>query len=136
MRLNKGQILVEFAFVLSMLFLLIFGIMYAGMLFHDYSTLSALARSGTREACIMKESPAGGRYTELEQKYKIRAKEITTSLYQLSLEDPYIIKEAENHSIVTIIHMVLSPGYSQLMREVIPGQFTIQYYMRKENSGQ
>ena len=134
MQQMKGQSLVEFALAMPLLLLLVFGIIYTGMLFHDYSTLSALARSSTREAAITTESPSEGRYSELEQKYIPRARDITTSLYTLKSEDPYIIKDAEDNSVVTTIYMVLSPGSSQLMREVIPKQFVIQYYMRKDKA--
>ena len=133
MRTEKGQSLVEFAFVLPLLLFFIFGIIYCGMLFYDYSTLSTLARSSTREAVLSQETPVNGRYSELEQKYKARALDITTSLYMPG-EDFYIIKDTTVNAVTTTITMILPSGSSQLMRDVLPSHFSVRYYMYKENS--
>ena len=53
MRKQKGQSLVEFALVIPFFLFIVFAIIYAGMLFHDYSTLSNIARSAAREAAIV-----------------------------------------------------------------------------------
>ena len=52
MKKQKGQSLVEFALVVPLFLLLIFGLIYSGMLFHDYTSLSNIARSAAREAAI------------------------------------------------------------------------------------
>ena len=133
MQEQKGQSLVEFAFIFPLLLFFIFGIIYSGMLFYDYSTLSTLARSSTREAVLSQETPINGRYTELEQKYKTSARNITTSLYTPA-EDFYVIQETSDNAVATTITMMLPLGSSQLMHDILPRQFSVRYYMYKENS--
>ena len=77
MKNNKGQSLVEFALVIPFFLLLVFGIIYSGMLFHDYSTLSNLARSAGREAAIV----SGTQYDEIEAFYLNQSKNMLTTLY-------------------------------------------------------
>ena len=38
MHKQKGQALVEFALIIPFFLLLIFGLIYSGLLFHDYNT--------------------------------------------------------------------------------------------------
>ena len=50
---QKGQSIIEFALVLPLFLLLVFGLFYIGMFFADYLTLSSIARSSAREAAII-----------------------------------------------------------------------------------
>ena len=52
MRSQKGQGLLEFAFVLPFLILIMFVLFYAGILFSDYIELNNLARVAAREAAV------------------------------------------------------------------------------------
>ena len=53
MRRQKGQALVEFAFVLPILLTIVFMILYGGIMFVDYLTLSNTARSSARDAALL-----------------------------------------------------------------------------------
>ena len=53
MKKQKAQVLVEFALILPLFLLILLGIIYSGMLFHDYNTLSNIARSCAREAAVV-----------------------------------------------------------------------------------
>src|SRR3954451_20440555 len=57
-RSGRGQALVEFALVLPILLLMIFGIVDAGRLIFTYNTISNAARDGARVA-IVNQSPSG-----------------------------------------------------------------------------
>ena len=50
---QKGHSIIEFALVLPLFLLLVFGLFYIGMFFADYLTLSSIARSSAREAAII-----------------------------------------------------------------------------------
>ena len=50
MKKQRGQMLVEFALLLPLFLLLLFGIMYCGFMYGDYLTLNNMARSAAREA--------------------------------------------------------------------------------------
>ena len=52
MKKQRGQVIIEFALILPLFLLMIFGLFYSGMLFYDYSTLSNVARSAARETAI------------------------------------------------------------------------------------
>ena len=52
MKGHKGQSVVEFALVLPLFLFIMFGVIYTGMMFHDYATLSNIARSSAREAAV------------------------------------------------------------------------------------
>ena len=54
MKKQKGQVIIEFALILPLFIILLFGIIYCGMLFYDYSTLSNVARAAARERAITK----------------------------------------------------------------------------------
>ena len=51
-RNQKGQALVEFAIVLPILLLLVFGIIQFGILFNNYLTLTDAVRAGARQAAV------------------------------------------------------------------------------------
>lgn len=49
---ERGQTLVEFAALLPVLCLLLFGIIQFGVVFHDYITVTDASRVGAREAAV------------------------------------------------------------------------------------
>jgi len=51
-RNEKGQAFVEFAIVLPILLLLVFGIIQFGILFNNYLTLTDAVRAGARQAAV------------------------------------------------------------------------------------
>ena len=53
MKLQKGQGLVEFALILPFLMLVIFGLMYLGLMFSDYIALNNIAREAARKATVV-----------------------------------------------------------------------------------
>ena len=132
MKKEKGQGLVEFAFVFPFVIILLFGIIYAGIMFYDYASLSNIARSSTREAAISQQSRPGKRYTELEERYKEEQKHLLTGLYETDGADYFKIEEDANGYIATTISMKLPSQTSYVMRMVLPDRYVIRYYMRKE----
>ena len=68
---QKGQSIIEFALVLPLFLLLVFGLFYIGMFFADYLTLSSIARSSAREAAIIpSEDYYKDNYKKVRDKYK------------------------------------------------------------------
>ena len=62
---QKGQSLVEFAFVLPVILLLIIGCTFLGMVFADYVALNSLASRAAREASLATQE---SEYRGIEQK--------------------------------------------------------------------
>ena len=74
MRSQKGQGLLEFAFVLPFLILIMFGLFYAGMLFSDYIELNNLARVAAREAAVTSQENYKKGYPTVRDKFTTAAK--------------------------------------------------------------
>jgi Flp pilus assembly protein TadG len=56
-RKEDGQALVEFAFVVPVLLLLVLGIIQFGILFNNYITLTDAVRAGARQAAVSRMLP-------------------------------------------------------------------------------
>ena len=60
MRRDNGQTLIEFAFVLPLLVLLVFGLLQFGVAFHNYLGITDAARVAARAAAVKRTSnPCG-----------------------------------------------------------------------------
>ena len=55
-RSNRGQTMVEFALVLPVLCLVIFGIIQCGVLYNNYITLTDATRVGARKAAVSRQT--------------------------------------------------------------------------------
>src|SRR2546429_10008249 len=62
-RNERGQTMTEFAFVLPILLVLLFGIIQFGVIFNNYVTLTDAARTPSPKGAVSRKSPnpAGGR---------------------------------------------------------------------------
>ena len=132
MKKQKGQSLVEFALVFPFFLLLIFAIIYSGMLFYDYSTLSSIARSAARERAI--SSPTGVTDADIKSYYfnsstKQFRPNLGTGLYKPA-SNPLDITTSGDDIVVTI-NMVLGER-SPIMEIVVPDRYSIVYHMRKD----
>lgn len=132
MKKQKGQSLVEFALVFPFFLLLIFAIIYSGMLFYDYSTLSSIARSAARERAI--SSPTGVTDADIKSYYfnsstKQFRPNLVTGLYKPA-SNPLDITTSGDDIVVTI-NMVLGER-SPIMEIVVPDRYSIVYHMRKD----
>lgn len=138
MKRQKGQVIVEFALILPLFLLMIFGLIYSGMLFHDYSTLSNVARSATREVAISSDTSnaitnvRAYYYDEKENRF---TQGIITNLYVPSSSNPFTIDPNSGNDgkdIVTTINMTLNVKFP-LIDMVLPENFSIVYHMRKDS---
>ncbi len=69
--LQRGQAIVEFAVVLPLFLLLVFAILFVGMVMADYLTLNSIARSSAREAAMInQEEYKQYKYTKIRSKYE------------------------------------------------------------------
>lgn len=131
MKKNKGQSLVEFALVIPFFLFLVFAIIYAGMLFHDYSTLTGIARSAAREAAIVE----GTNYNSIQTFYEQQSRNTLTTLYTLQSSSPIsIANETQSDGTVGVrvrIKMVRTIN-SYVLDMVTPLTFDIVYFMKKD----
>ena len=136
MNKQKGQALIEFALVLPFFLLLVFSLIYTGMLFHDYSTLTNIARTAARDRAITEnvetETLKGRYYDSASNKFKYS---LVTDLYlpdKLNDQDAMSIDGPDdNGDIVVTIKMRLHES-SPLMEMVLPETYSVIYHMRKD----
>lgn len=126
---EKGQAIIEFAVVLYFFLMLVFGIIYSGMLFYDYNTLSNTARSVARERAITEYTVTNEKILERYVKDGKFTYGLVTSLY--TPNDPPIEIVTDEDDIVVTISMHLEQS-SALMRAIIPENYAIRYHMRKD----
>jgi Flp pilus assembly protein TadG len=60
MRDEQGQTMVEFAMVLPVLCLLLFGVIQFGLIFNNYVTLTDAVRAGARKAAVSRQTTDPG----------------------------------------------------------------------------
>lgn len=133
MKKNKGQSLVEFALILPLFLFLVFAIIYCGMLFHDYSSLSSIARSAAREAAIMTDVPVAPEthYTGVETFYFSQTQNTLTTLYRTQkVNVEHKSKDGETYVVVRI--QMARTITSSLLNVVTPPTFDIVYFMKKD----
>ncbi len=133
MKKNKGQSLVEFALILPLFLFLVFAIIYCGMLFHDYSSLSSIARSAAREAAIMTEVPVAPEthYVGVETFYFNQTQNTLTTLYRTQKVDVEHKTKNDEAYVTVRIHMVRTIT-SYVLNVVTPLTFDIVYFMKKD----
>jgi len=131
MKKSKGQSLVEFALILPLFLFLVFAIIYCGMLFHDYSALSSIARSAAREAAIVTAVPSTGHYSDIETFYTTQTRNTLTTLYRTQKVDVEHKTKNDEAYVTVRIHMVRTIT-SYVLNVVTPPTFDIVYFMKKD----
>ena len=132
MKKHKGQSTVEFALVLPLFLLVMFGTIYSGMMYHDYSTLSNIARASAREAALSATDSSNeqAKYGEIAGYYENQLDNLMTSFYKKADTDPISIVSVGN-GVQTTINMQLNVnGFFAEM--ILPRSFGVRYFMVKE----
>ncbi len=137
MKKHKGQAVVEFAVVLPLFLLVLFGIIYSGMLFYDYSVLSNLARSGAREAAIVNNvSSIPGIQTYYQNKITNNTSSpLITSLYTPKSSEGYLIEPEDGTDWSKGVKVTITMQRNQvpiLVDMVLPDEYKIQYFMKRD----
>ena len=131
MKKRKGQSVVEFALVLPLFLLIMFGVIYTGMLFHDYITLSNIARTSAREAAVT----AKDEYGTIATHYEGQLDELMTSFYKKADSNPIVIVPVDHgkdtEGVQTTINMQLKAN-GFFLDMILPKTFGVRYYMKKE----
>ena len=133
MKKHKGQSTVEFALVLPLFLLIMFGIIYTGMMFHDYTTLSNIARSCTRDVAISAKDSSDS-IKDAKDYYTPQLNSLMTSFYKPIGDNPITINIEQNENsdvIKTTINMQLNVN-GFFVDMILPKTFGVQYYMIKE----
>ena len=113
---QKGQSIIEFALVLPLFLLLVFGLFYIGMFFADYLTLSSIARSSAREAAIIpSEDYYKDNYKKVRDKYKDEKLPNDIFEWQATSTEHFNIKyDEDSHNVQVIMKADLNTQGLQL----------------------
>jgi len=118
MKKQRGQAIVEFALVLPMFMLLLFGVILSGLLFADYMTLSNVARSSAREAALSGED----KNTEIKNAYKEKL-HLISNLYTLPTDDKWLEFDRSNPDIDKGVTVVIKAN----LNKNFPGVGVVSY---------
>lgn len=113
---QKGQSIIEFALVLPLFLLLVFGLFYIGMFFADYLTLSSIARSSAREAAIISSDDYyKDNYKKVRDKYKDEKLPMDIFEWQATSTKHFNIKyDEDSHNVQVIMKADLNTQGLQL----------------------
>ena len=113
---QKGQSIIEFALVLPLFLLLVFGLFYIGMFFADYLTLSSIARSSAREAAIISSDDYyKNNYKKIREKYKNEKLPMDIFEWQATSIKHFNIKyDEDSHNVQVIMKADLNTQGLQL----------------------
>lgn len=134
MRKQKGQAIVEFALVFPLMLLFLWGILYGGLLFKDYLTLSNLARDSARTASIQ----GAAQYDTIRTNGANQT--IMTNLYTWNGDaNSFQIADGANNSVQVTLTTTLNtnfPGVGLLdfLGIPLPENYRIVYSMHKETT--
>ena len=113
---QKGQSIIEFALVLPLFLLLVFGLFYIGMFFADYLTLSSIARSSAREAAIRSSDDYyKNNYQKIREKYKDEKLPMDIFDWQATSTEHFNINyDKDSHNVKVTMKADLNTRGSQL----------------------
>ncbi len=91
---QKGQSIIEFALILPLFLLLLFGMIYFSMIMADYISLNNIARSSAREAAVtVEKSEVDAGYPTVKEKYKNY--KLPIDIYNWDVENDFNIKNVK-----------------------------------------
>jgi len=138
MRRQRGQTLVEFALMAPLMFLLIFGMIYGGVMFVDYMNLNNDARALARRIAV---ANANDRATLLAEYPEVDGKSIQR-FYNIKMKASYgyaandTAKTTPIDAIVTVTFDRDNKDLPWIVYKIgfPPEHFAIQYSMKLEKS--
>ncbi len=90
-RFQKGQSLVEFAFILPFLVLFMIGLMYFGLMFSNYVAMNDIAREAARSAAMLDDTTyKDSRFDTIRQAYTDKFKNDTSKSSTLTIDRYYL----------------------------------------------
>ncbi len=116
---QKGQSIVEFAFILPVLVLFLIGLMYFGLMFSNYLALNDIARDAARSAAMLSDAT-----------YKESGYQSIRKSYQTSFDN-----DNTKSSTITIDKYFL-PNSTYLWDPTSESQFGIQYVSSSTDNGE
>lgn len=84
---QRGVLIIEFVLLLPVLTLLLFSVIYLGMIFHDYNAVNAVSRESARYAAVGTSTD-----TTVQAATVLRSNQLLTALYRVNAADVTIVR--------------------------------------------
>ena len=141
MKLQKGQGLVEFALILPFLMLVIFGLMYLGLMFSDYIALNNIAREAARKATVVTTETYRSDPEFNNIKNTFSSQDLPNGMYSFNSSDINIEADTDSNSqyrvTVTVTANAANDSLLTVFNNIMGGnrltQMTVTYSMYSEN---
>lgn len=139
MKFQKGQGLVEFALVLPFLMLVIFGLMYIGLVFSDYIALNNIAREAARDAALVSDTTyQSTQFQTVHDKYSSSDKrKLPNAMY--TWDNMEITSDKDDNGAyrvkVTLTAQASNDSLQYVFNNILGGSLdtlTVDYYMYSE----
>jgi hypothetical protein len=114
---NRGQALLEFALVLPILLLLVFGIIEFGLIFFDNLVITQAAREGARVGVV------GGSDAEIMETVEYSAGSLDLSLLQIGIE-PDQTERSQGDPLKVEVHYNV-PIMTPIMGQLLPNPYPL-----------
>ena len=115
---EKGQALVEFAIILPVLLLILFGILQFGVTFNQYISVTAAAREGARKASVSRSLGASAATTAAVNAAKATAPSLKSTSMQVIVTPSAAWAQGSDVTVqvkypysINILGKVVSSGY-------------------------
>ena len=142
---NRGTAIIEFVIVMPLFFLMLFGMLYGGIMLHDYSGLNELTRAAARAGAIEQTDDSEAENPEAEEsstKKVARVKKFITDngnnyllLYSV-VENTIVVKDDEKineeDAIVVSVSANRTDDIPLIVNDLLPETISSSMSMRIE----
>lgn len=107
MKRQRGQSMVEFAFIAPIVFLMIFGMIYGGIMFMEYMHYSNAVRTAARQIAVVTDDTKREKMRAYQQNWlkDLWRNEVSVKLYeptpQITIEENYEEDDTEKKNLVS-----------------------------------
>ncbi len=116
---EKGQAILEFAFVLPLFLFIVFALFFVGMVMADYMELNSIARSSARDAAVITDKTYYEKnYKKIRDKYKDNKLPVEIFKWDYQNENDFKIEYNDNHNVTVTLNARLNPAGSALAETV------------------
>lgn len=135
---NRGTALIEFVIIMPLFFLMLFGMLYGGIMLHDYNGLNELTRAAARAGAI-EQTDDGNKVDEENTKKVARVKKFITDngnnyllLYAVAENTIEVEKINEEDAIIVSVSANRTDDIPLIVEDLLPETISSSMSMRIE----
>ena len=135
---NRGTAIIEFVIVMPLFFLMLFGMLYGGLMLHDYNGLNELTRAAARAGAI-EQTDDGNKVDEENTKKVARVKRFITDngnnyllLYAVAKNTIEVKEINEEDAIIVSVSAKRTDDIPLIVEDLLPETISSSMSMRIE----